>query len=431
MKILKKIIERLLAFFAKGVLFKYNPIIIGITGSVGKTSTKEAIACVLADSKRVRQNIKNYNNELGVPLTILGCESGGKNPLAWFKIFFQSLKLLIMRDLDYPEILILEMGADRPGDISFLTKLAPCHIGVLTAIGSIPVHIEFFKDLKQLTKEKGIILTHLKKKDCAIVNGDDPTIQSLVTKVRAKCVTVGLREGNTFRASDLSISSGDLTVKEREVAGVSFKLHIKGKVIPVFIPNVLGLPPVMASLFAFAVGSYFEIPLLTLTVRLRKFEPPKGRMRIIDGIKNTIILDDSYNASPKAVGSALEVLKQIETTGRKIACLADMTELGSFSRQAHEDVGTWVSESGVSLFIAVGKNMAHAERMAKAKSNQMEVFHFSDAERAGQFVQHELRSGDIVLVKGSQSQRMEKVVKELMADPLKAKELLVRQEPPW
>lgn len=438
---MKHLIQQLLRFLSRAILKKYQPEIIGITGSVGKTTTKEAVYHVLAGHRRVRRNAKNYNNEIGVPLTIIGECSGNRNIFSWIKIVFKSIHLLLFRDASYPEILILEMGADRPGDIQYLTKLAPCDIGILTAIGTEPpVHIEFFKDLEQLVHEKGNVLRHLKKKGLAIYNHDDDRVVSVLSKVKAKMIGVGFSDGSDFRASDLTLSSGNgenngengSQNRSQKIAGLSFKLHTDGKTIPVFLPNVLGKPPVMAVLCALAVGSSYDISLVDLLERIKNFATPAGRMRLIPGIKQTTLFDDSYNASPESVLSALEVLQGVKSSGRKIVCLGDMAELGGFSKSSHQKIGHRVAELGCDFFVAIGPQMTHAIRAAqKAGMPDPLIAHFDQSGEAGRFLQQMLQSGDIVLIKGSQSQRTERVVKELMAEPERAKQLLVRQDPSW
>ena len=152
--IFKKIIVAILQFEARLILRKYKPKIIGITGSVGKTSAKEAIAAVFSRSYRTRKSIKSYNSELGVPLAILGKETAWSSVLGWLFIILHGLWQIIFNDKTYPEILILEMGADRPGDLSCLTDWARPDLAVVTAIGEVPVHIEFFSGPEALASEK-------------------------------------------------------------------------------------------------------------------------------------------------------------------------------------------------------------------------------------------------------------------------------------
>src|SRR3989344_1895008 len=139
---MKKILQIILRFLARKILIKYHPDIIGITGSVGKTSAKEAIRAVLMNTKSVQSGAKNYNNELGVPLTIIGAETAGKNIFGWLKIFWRAKKLILFKDRNYPEILILEMAVDMPDDMDYLLDFIRSKIGVLTRIG--PVHLEKF-----------------------------------------------------------------------------------------------------------------------------------------------------------------------------------------------------------------------------------------------------------------------------------------------
>ena len=142
---MKKFIQLKLKVVAKMILAKYKPDIIGITGSVGKTSAKEAVYCVLSSKFRVRRNLGNYNNEIGVPLTIIGLDSPGRSIICWIVVFWQALKLILVKDKNYPEILVLEMGVDRPGDMKYLNSIVKCRIGVVTLIG--PVHLEFFNTI--------------------------------------------------------------------------------------------------------------------------------------------------------------------------------------------------------------------------------------------------------------------------------------------
>ncbi|PLX28083.1 hypothetical protein C0583_02525 [Candidatus Parcubacteria bacterium] len=177
---MKKFIELKLRYWAKLILKKYQPAVIAITGSVGKTSTKEAIYSILKKEKRVRQSEKNYNNEIGLPLTIIGSYSPGKNIFGWIIIGFKVLWLLIVEDKNYPEILILEMGIDKPGDMDYLTEIAKPIIGVATLVGS--VHLEHFKNREALQAEKGKLISSIEKAGYAIINFDDEGTKKMAEK---------------------------------------------------------------------------------------------------------------------------------------------------------------------------------------------------------------------------------------------------------
>ncbi|HDZ85746.1 MAG TPA: hypothetical protein ENH35_04360, partial [Candidatus Moranbacteria bacterium] len=145
-------LEAMLRWMSTVVIKKYRPDIVGISGSVGKTSTKEAVFTVLSSKFRVRKNLKNYNNEIGIPLTIIGAETGGRSILKWLVVFLKWLGIIIL-PYKYPEILVLEMGVDHPGDMKYLTSFIPIKVGILTNIS--PSHLEFFRDIDHIAGEKG------------------------------------------------------------------------------------------------------------------------------------------------------------------------------------------------------------------------------------------------------------------------------------
>lgn len=404
------------------VLKKYKPLIVGVTGSVGKTSTKEAIYAVLSTKFKVRRNIKNYNNEIGVPLTILDLESGNRDIKDWLKNFALAIKTILIKS-QYPEVLVLEMGADRPGDIKYLTKFVPVDVAVITAIGEIPVHVEFFKTPIQIAREKFYLLQKLSVKGKAILNADDKLLLEMKNKTRAEVLTYGFGQEAELRASDVIFT-------DRDQPGLSLKLNFQGTLVPVRLPGILGFHQIYAILAAAAVGLVFDFNLIEIVEALSKFQPLSGRMKLISGIKNTKIIDDSYNASPSATLRALETLEKLEAK-RKIAVLGDMLELGEYTERAHRQVGQKVKEVADLLFLVGERVIFIADEAEKQGFDKNKIFQFSASEEAKKVVQEKIEEGDLILVKGSQSMRMEKIVEEIMAEPEKAKELLVRQEKGW
>ncbi len=423
---MKKLLFKILKTLAKSVLKKYRPLVIGITGSVGKTSTKEAIYTVLRSNFKARENLKNYNNEVGVPLTILGSETGGRSIFKWFKVFTRGLSLIIKKDPDYPEMLILEMGADKKGDIEYLVKFVPCDIGVVTAVGE--VHFEFFGSLENIIAEKRKIITHLKESHIAVLNADDRNVMGMRTLTKAKVITFGFSEEADFRATDVRLSQKDDDV------GTSFKLHAQGNVLPVFLHNALGKGQVKAALTAIAVASALKVNLLETIEGLSKYKAPPGRTNLIKGIKNSLLIDDSYNSSPLSAKAALDILDevQIEPGAKRIAVFGEMLELGSYTETGHQEVGQKAAEISVDMLVCVGEKTRDIIRGAvKSGLSEDKTFYFDNNHDAGVFVQNKIHPDDLILIKGSQGARMEQIVKELMAEPLKAGELLVRQDEEW
>ncbi len=429
---LKKILENILRFFAVAILKKYKPEVIAITGSVGKTSTKEAIYTVLQSTFSVRRNIKNYNNEIGIPLTIIGSESGGRAIFGWLKVFLKASRLILFKTKNYPKILILEMGADHPGDIKYLTSFVPVKIGVVTSVA--PVHLEFFKTVDQIAKEKSRLVTCLPKDGYAVLNHDNKLVSEMADKTKAHVVTYGFLAPADFLGKEVAISH-DVSYKDiSTIQGISFKLGFGGSTVPVLLPKVLGKHLVYTALAAIGVGVIYKINLHAIIESLKQFEPPKGRMHLLDGIKNTLIIDDTYNSSPLAVREALVQISQInlDSHHKKFAVLGDMLELGGYTEQAHQEVGEAVVGYGIDYLLTVGEMSRDIARGAiKAGMPADHCFHFKDSIEAGKFLQDQIKAGDLILIKGSQGVRMERAVKEIMAEPQFASQLLVRQGKGW
>jgi UDP-N-acetylmuramoyl-tripeptide--D-alanyl-D-alanine ligase len=426
----KKILLKSLRFLAKKVLKKYHPQVIGITGSVGKTSAKEAIAMVLSGSFNVRKTAKNYNNEVGVPLTIFGIDSPpNRSFFGWLGAFWQAISLLIFKNEKYPEILVLEMGADKPGDIKYLVDIAPCNVGVLTFISH--AHTEFFGSLKKIAQEKRNIITHLTGNGYALLNYDNDMVREEISSTKAQVITYGFKNGADMQASDVHIlydNTGGWPM------GTTFKVSYQGNVLPVFLPAIAAEHLIPAALTGLAVGTIFGINLVDGAARLRNLKPLPGHMRLIPGIKKTMLIDDTYNSSPEAAKSALLTLANfsVKDGAERYAVLGDMLELGGETINAHREIGFKVAELGINFLVAVGEASKHTAAAAKeAGLEEHHVACFPDSSSAGRFLQDKLQEGDVALVKGSQSIRLEKMVKELMADPLHAKDLLVRQDGEW
>ncbi len=435
---MKIILQNFLRFFSTKILKKYKPEIIGITGSVGKSSAKEAIFAVLSSQYNVRQNIKSYNNEIGTPLTIIGAETGGRSIFKWLGVFLKVLKLLLVKDNNYPRILVLEMGADRIGDIEYLVKLAPPKIGVFTAVSE--THLHAFKDLKGVLKEKEKIVTALPKEAFAVINADDENIMSIESKIKSRIISYGFNETAQVKAIEMLLAGlqNDFCEAASEwdckIWGTNFKVSYNGSTVPVFLPHCFGKQHVYAALAGIAVGTAYKMNLVDIADALKNIKPPKGRMNLIPGIKYSMIIDDTYNSSPIAVKAALAAMQSIilPEGQRKIAVLGDMLELGERSASAHREIGFKIIENGIDYLIAVGKEarlIAEAAQEAGLSADKVE--YFEDRDKAGIFLQNMIQKGDLILVKGSQGMRMEKIVLEVMAEPEKAGDLLVRQAGEW
>lgn len=409
---------------------KYKPRIIGITGSVGKTGTKEMVYAVLRDKFKVRASTKSFNHKLGIPLTILGLPNAWSNPFIWLKNIIKGLWLIIW-PAKYPEWLILEVGVEQPGDIYRVAEWLAFDVVVLTKVPDVPTHVEFFKSAAQLIAEKLALVDGLKKDGVLVVNNDDPNLAGVLLKNPSQIkMTYGFERG-----AQIFGSHPHVVYKERgginRPDGIACKVDYEGSNFPLRLPGVVAVHQLYSALAAFGVGVSQGLNPIEVIESLAFVVAPPGRMRLIDGIKNSFILDDSYNASPVAVSAALEMLGRLETTGKRMAVLGDMLELGNATIEAHRQIGIEAA-TVADRVVAVGlraKFILEAARDAGKDSKDLKWF--DDSSQAAVWLQNEIGAGDTVLVKGSQSMRMEKVVEEIMARPELKEELLCRQEKEW
>ncbi len=421
----KKIISQVIEWQAKLILKKYKPKIIAVTGSVGKTSTKDAIFSVMSKFFYIRKSEKSFNSDIGIPLTILGCPNAWYDPILWIRNIFSGFSTLLFQT-DYPKWLVLEIGADRPKDIQKITQWLKPDVVVLTAFAKVPVHIEFFTGREAIIREKKYLVDALKHDGVLVVNGDDDDAM----KIKDSSKNISIIYG-TDAMANLIASDAQVYYEKGKPAGMTFKVQYENNIVPIVTLGSLGMQNIYASLAALAVGLSQKINLIQAGEALMNHETPKGRMKIIQGVENTIIIDDTYNSSPVAAISALNTLKSIKTKGRKIAMLGDMMELGKHSIDEHYEVGKIAAQS-CDILVAVGiRSRKIAEGALDTEMDDTNIFQFDDSMEVKRDIQEIIQEGDIILVKGSQSMRLERIVEELMADPQKAKEMLVRQDEEW
>jgi UDP-N-acetylmuramoyl-tripeptide--D-alanyl-D-alanine ligase len=418
--ILRKILRKL----ARLTIWRYRPGVIGVTGSAGKTSTKFAIEAVLGTVRRIRVSAGNLNNDLGMPLAILGSWSAAELKLIsreqppgtarfakgmfWLKVIFSSAWRIIFKSRDYPEILVLEYGADRPGDIKSLLQIARPNVSVITAIGDIPVHVEFYPGPLEVAREKGRLIEYLPSEGYAILNGDDEIVRNLQSRTRAHVVTYGFGRNVEVRMSRFENKIGS----EGQPIGIAFKLEYSSGVVPVRIDGAFGKAHAYSAAAAASVGLVFGMNLVAISEALAGYRPPESRMQILPGMKYTWVLDDSYNASPIAMQSALDTLRDLPAK-RRVAVLGDMLEVGKYTPEVHERIGRLAAESADVLFTVGLRAKFIAEAAREAGMRKDRIFSFDLADDARKPVQDFLRKGDVVLVKGSHAMELSKIVEEI------------------
>ncbi len=424
-KILKDIVVAILTFEAKLLLRRHHPIIIAITGSVGKTSTKDALYSILKKYHTTRKSEKSFNSEIGVPLTVLGLPNAWNNPFLWLKNIIDGLMIALL-SRDYPSHLIIEAGIDRPGDMTRLTSWLKPNIVVLTRLPDVPVHVEYFSTPEAVVEEKLKLVDALDPNGVVVYNHDDEIIQSKLDTFRQK--TIGF---SRYMASHFTASKDEIFYHDDIPAGISFLIDNLGEKQEVRVSGVIGSQHVYTYTGAIATAVQCGITVEQGIEALSVHESPPGRMRIIRGIKGAVIIDDSYNSSPAAAEQALIAVKEIRHAKRKIVVLGDMLELGQFSAREHERIGELVPQCADILFTLGVRARAIAETALSYGMDDSTVLQYDDVNRAGRELQNYLRPGDVVLIKASQSIRAEKIVEEVMQEPELASNLLVRQDVAW
>jgi UDP-N-acetylmuramoyl-tripeptide--D-alanyl-D-alanine ligase len=430
---MKRLLQKFLGACARRAILREKPRVIAIAGSVGKTSTKHAIGIALGAGEpgsKIRVSAHNYNNEWGVPLTIFNRHAPGKNIFLWLGLLFRALGFYLGWCKIGARTLVLEYATDHPGDLAYLSSIAHPGFAILTAIG--PEHTEFFSTVQAVAEEERSLISDLSRDDIAILNCDDPEVMQAKKSTQARVVTFGECE-----PADIQLISSRLMLNEQEPGASSLEIKVSAIAKPVrfHLQGVFGKPHALAATAALAVAHALDVDFSEAAARLaEEYQGMPGRTRIIQGIKRTVLLDDSYNSSPLAAHSAIWDLARfpVAENNKRIAALGDMLELGNLAESSHEELGRFIATAGIDLLVVCGTLAQIAGDAAKeAGMSEDRIAVFPNSAEAGLFLQGRIKPGDVILIKGSQGSRMERITKELMAEPLRASELLVRHGREW
>ncbi|NLN76675.1 MAG: UDP-N-acetylmuramoyl-tripeptide--D-alanyl-D-alanine ligase [Armatimonadetes bacterium] len=356
---------------------RYCPIMVGVTGSVGKTTTKEMIAAVAAARGPVLKNEGNFNNEIGLPLTLFNLAPRHK-------------------------ICVAELAMRGAGQIDYLARIARPSIGVITNIQMS--HIELLGSLDAIADAKAELLDHLPGDGSAILNADDPYFDYLSRRANCRVIPFGEGPNATVRATSMEIDPAGCCSFNVATPLGSFDVHIP----------VPGEHNIKDALAAIAVGEVLGIDHESIRSALAGFKAPEKRSKIVPSRKGFVVIDDTYNAGPASVKSALKTLSMMQG-GRRIAILGDMLELGEYATQAHIEIGRIVQSLGIDMLIVVGE---HAKLIAKGALEAglpiEAICEYEDSLQAAKEIPAAVRENDVALVKGSRALKMERIVEELI-----------------
>ena len=352
---------------------KFGVPTVAVTGTNGKTTTKDMIAQVLSSEFKVLKSIRSYNNLVGVPLTLFELNSD-------------------------TEILVLELGMSNPGEIGVLTRTAKPNLGVITNIG--PAHLESMESLDKIAQAKLELLENMSLPHTAILNADDEFLAQRIKEAKEKTVSFAIKNEADFKASDLAAS---------EEGYIGFKVNGRLNINL----RLLGEHNVYNALAAFAVGTLMGVEEAKIKRSLESYEPSELRMELVR-FGNIKAINDSYNANPVSMANALKTLKQAKSEGRKIAVLGDMLELGEKTLDYHLELGRSVAESKVDLLLTVGKySPAIGDGAQQYGMNPEKIFAFANNQMVSAYLLENLKAGDLVLIKGSRKMKLEEVVLSL------------------
>ena len=368
---------RALGHLARFHRLRFKTPVITITGSAGKTTTKEMIAAVLGRKFKVLKNEGTQNNHIGVPMTLL--------------------KLKPMH-----KIVVLECGTNQPGDIPWLAQVAQADMAVFTNVGES--HLEKLKSAKGVLKEKWALTDCLKKSSVVIMNADDEYLSGQMKTAgrRFKLISYGIGAKASLQASRVTIEGG---------RALSFTAAGKR-----FFLNSCGVSNIYNALAAIACGQVFRVPTEESVRALKKFDFPQGRGQILRLGKGWLI-NDVYNANPVSMKAALQTLDAITIEGQKIFVAADMLELGGQAKALHQSIGAVVAKSTVGTIITVGALSRYIASSARKNNRDIHSFVCKDIDEAQKSLAQVFKNGDAVLVKGSRRMKMEQVVEFLLASP--------------
>lgn len=410
-RIARSVIVAILGWQVRRLRRKHDFKVVAVVGSIGKTSTKFAIAQVVGANRKVRFQEGNYNDLVSVPLVFFGLPIPSLfNPLAWLVTIIRC-ESQIHRSYPY-DVVIVEVGTDGPGQIAAFERYLHADIGVLTAI--TPEHMEFFTDLDAVANEE---LSIYEYSDYILANAD--LIDDRYLTFLEDPATYALHNQATYKVDSFSFQSD----------GVTFKLSKDGKKFLNASHTSIAEPHLYSLTAAVAVADKLGLSSDEIIDGLVHVKPVSGRMQLLKGIRNSSIIDDSYNASPEAAKAAIETLYRIDAP-QKIALLGNMNELGTFSPDAHTEVGSLCDPKQLSVVVTLGPD-ANEYLAAAAEAQGCVVKRFDTPYEAGEYLRETITNGAVVLVKGSQNRvYAEEAIKPILADPNDVQKL-VRQSPSW
>ena len=412
---IRKQVEKLLASLARKLIAKHSPKVVAITGSVGKTSTKRAIAAAVETAHKTQWHDGNYNSEIGLPLALFEIETAKNtyNPLTWLLIIYRVISKLLFWNYPY-ELLILEFGVDHVGDMDKFLEIVTPDIGVVTAVQG--AHLEGMKTLDNVYDEKTKLALRAKS---ALINTEDELLRDRFLVAHPNTQTYGKDESSTFTMS-----------KPTRTKDKTLSFYVDGHIINT---NFVAEHQLLALLAGWAIGSMLEVEPEQMMLGLQELEPYSGRMNLLRGKQGSFILDDSYNnVSVQAAKTAMKTLADFPGK-RHILVFGTMNEMGEQTEAGHREAGLFARELNFDYIVTVGGSARgyFSDELVRHGFDRSKIASFLSPYEAGEHLAPLLRSGDIVLVKGSQNKVFTEETTALLLKLDSDRSKLVRQSSGW
>lgn len=350
--------------------------VIAVTGSNGKTTTKELIYHILSKNLKGRRSTGSFNNKIGLPISIL--EADGKE-----------------------DFLVLELGTNSPGEIDYLANIAEPNMGVITQISE--AHLDGLRDIRQIAAEKTSLIKYIRTGGAAAVNGDNPLIMKFIDRSDISIFTFGRRKENDITVSNI----------REDIDGIHFLVNGKQS----FSLPVLGRHNAYNFLAALIIARRMGFSMESIKDAIKDFSPPNMRMqRIKLSRPNITIINDAYNANPTSMLAAIETIEQLPCKGRRVLCCGDMLELAEKTELYHRKIGKRLGKSKkINCIIAIGSYSGYiAEEALAAGAEKNSVFAFKDTKQASEFIKDFIRENDIILFKGSRRLKLEYIINNIL-----------------
>lgn len=351
--------------------------VVAITGSTGKTTTKEIASFLLSGNYRVFKSVGNFNNDYGLPLSLL--------------------KLT-----EWDKMAVLELGMSAAGEIARLARIAEPNVAVVTNVK--PVHLEFFDSIEGIARAKRELIDSLPADGVAILNNDDTRVRKFARHFSGKIITYGVRSAAAYRVTGIVFKGLD---------GCQFQLEHKNATYRFDCP-LIGEHNVYNCLPGLVVAHQFGMDFKQLAERLRQLQTPAGRGEVLRLGKGLTVINDSYNSNPAALEAMIQLLKKVQGFKRKILVAGEMLELGEGSPDFHYRSGKLAAQSGLDYIVGVRGNAQHLVNAARLHGyDESHAVFFEEVNRAAQWLEQQLQAGDLILVKGSRGVKTERVIERL------------------